>query len=76
LIGDIIFIIDEKPHERFKRDGNDLHYTAKVGLAQALTGVVISIQTLDDRNLNFNFTDVIKYVDECFSMITNTKFKS
>ena len=49
--GDIVFVIDEKPHERFKREGNNLVYTAKVGLADALCGPTVQVETLDKRQL-------------------------
>ncbi|KAL4583526.1 hypothetical protein LXL04_008102 [Taraxacum kok-saghyz] len=38
ITSDLIFIIDEKPHGVFKRDGNDLVITQKISLAEALTG--------------------------------------
>ncbi|KAJ8445899.1 hypothetical protein Cgig2_009828 [Carnegiea gigantea] len=34
---DLVFIIDEKPHSMFKRDGNDLVVTQKISLVEALT---------------------------------------
>ncbi|KAK9830290.1 hypothetical protein WJX72_010827 [[Myrmecia] bisecta] len=48
---DVVFIIDEKPHPTFKREGNDLHYTERVALVSALTGHTVTIQTLDGRTL-------------------------
>ncbi|CAA6671530.1 unnamed protein product [Spirodela intermedia] len=33
---DLVFIIDEKPHEVFTREGNDLVTTQKISLAEAL----------------------------------------
>lgn len=29
--GDLVFVIKEKPHPRFRRQGHDLHTTVKVG---------------------------------------------
>ncbi|XP_059220176.1 dnaJ protein homolog 1 [Stomoxys calcitrans] len=43
---DIIFIIRDKPHPLFKREGSDLRYTAKISLKQALCGTSISVPTL------------------------------
>lgn len=43
---DIIFIIRDKPHPVFKREGSDLRYTAPVSLKQALCGTTISVPTL------------------------------
>lgn len=48
---DLVFIIDEKPHGVFKRDGNDLVITQKIPLVEALTGYTAQITTLDGRNL-------------------------
>jgi DnaJ-class molecular chaperone len=49
--GDIIFVVTEKPHSRFKRSGNDLIYKHNITLKQALTGFIMEIQTLDNRKL-------------------------
>eukprot|EP01018_Ginkgo_biloba_P015762 Gb_28289 [translate_table: standard] len=57
---DLIFVIDEKPHELYKRDGNDLVVTQKISLAEALTGYTVNLMTLDGRNLNIPIIDVIK----------------
>eukprot|EP00727_Mastigamoeba_balamuthi_P007626 m51a1_g3484 putative chaperon Hsp40 (309) ;mRNA; r:779890-780947 len=49
--GDLVVVIDEAPHNRFKRKGRDLHYTANVTLAEALLGSVVNVQTLDGRSV-------------------------
>jgi len=51
LPGDIIFVITEKPHPRFKRQGNDLIYKYKVTLKQALTGFTMELEHLDHRTI-------------------------
>lgn len=56
---DLIFVVDEKPHEVFKRDGNDLLTTQKVTLAEALTGCVISIPLLNAKTLTIPCTEII-----------------
>lgn len=56
---DLVFVIDEKPHETYKRDGNDLITTKKVSLVEALTGCSFSLPTLDGRTLNLNIPEVI-----------------
>lgn len=43
---DIVFIIRDKPHAHFKREGSDVKYTAKVSLRQALCGTVVKVPTL------------------------------
>jgi len=59
LPGDLIFIVKEKPHPTFKRQGNDLIYTAKLTLKQALTSNFVDLTTLDGRNLHLQINDVI-----------------
>ncbi|GJR89494.1 DnaJ homolog subfamily B member 13-like protein [Tanacetum coccineum] len=56
---DLVFIIDEKPHAVFKRDGNDLVVTQKISLADALTSYTAQITTLDGRSLNIPVNGVI-----------------
>ncbi|XP_050212973.1 uncharacterized protein LOC126664566 [Mercurialis annua] len=56
---DLIFIIDEKPHSIFKRDGNDLINTQKISLVEALTGCTVQLTTIDGRNLTINITSII-----------------
>ncbi|XP_057521683.1 uncharacterized protein LOC130801807 [Amaranthus tricolor] len=56
---DLVFIIDEKPHSVFKRDGNDLVVTQKVPLVEALTGYTAQITTLDGRSLSIPINAVI-----------------
>ncbi|KAD4983166.1 hypothetical protein E3N88_19837 [Mikania micrantha] len=58
--GDLIFVVDEKPHNTFKRDGNDLVLTKRITLLEALTGKTIKVTTLDSRNLTVLLTDIIK----------------
>ncbi|KAJ1685013.1 hypothetical protein LUZ63_016403 [Rhynchospora breviuscula] len=48
---DIIFYIDEKPHDVFTREGNDLVMTHKISLLEALTGCTVQLTTLDGRKL-------------------------
>ncbi|KAI8927798.1 hypothetical protein BC831DRAFT_398298 [Entophlyctis helioformis] len=49
--GDIIIVLEEKPHQRFKRKGSDLYYEAKIDLLTALAGGQLAIPHLDDRVL-------------------------
>eukprot|EP01018_Ginkgo_biloba_P029904 Gb_04555 [translate_table: standard] len=56
---DVVFVIDEKPHDVYKRDGNDLIVTQKISLAEALTGYTVNLTTLDGRSLSIPITDVI-----------------
>ncbi|KAJ3670615.1 hypothetical protein LUZ60_008041 [Juncus effusus] len=56
---DLVFIIDEKPHPIFTRDGNDLVTTQKISLSEALTGYTCHINTLDGRTLNIPINGII-----------------
>ncbi|KAI8904314.1 hypothetical protein EDD86DRAFT_213114 [Gorgonomyces haynaldii] len=52
--GDIVIVIEEKPHARFERKGKDLYYHAKIDLLTALAGGKFVITHLDNRNLVVN----------------------
>lgn len=47
--GDVKFQIVSLPHQRFSRVGNDLHYTVRVTLSEALVGVNRQVRQLDNR---------------------------
>jgi DnaJ family protein A protein 2 len=49
--GDVNFVIQEKPHELFKRKGADLLVTKEISLNQALTGFHWKIKHLDQREI-------------------------
>jgi len=49
--GDVIIVIEEKPHEHFKRQENDLITNVEIDLLTALGGGQFSIRHLDDRAL-------------------------
>lgn len=58
---DVIFIIRDKPHPIFKRDGSDIRYTAKISLKNALCGCTITVPLLGGGSTVLNMTDdVIK----------------
>lgn len=54
VAADIVFVVDEKPHPRFRREGNDLVCTVPLTLVDALCGARFSVQTLDGRTLELN----------------------
>lgn len=56
---DLVFIVDEKPHSVFKRDGNDLVVMQKISLVEALTGYTAQVTTLDGRTLTVPVNNVI-----------------
>lgn len=52
LPSDIVVVLDERPHETFKRcQKNDLLTTLDLNLNEALCGFTRAIKTLDDRTL-------------------------
>ncbi|XP_078034633.1 dnaJ protein homolog 1 [Augochlora pura] len=53
---DIVFIIRDKPHPLFKREGSDIRYTCKISLKQALCGTVIEVPTLTGEKITLNLT--------------------
>jgi DnaJ family protein A protein 2 len=61
--GDVIIIVEEKPHERFKREGNDLLTEVEVDILTALGGGQFCIKHLDDRALVINLVpgEVVKH---------------
>ncbi|CAL0327242.1 unnamed protein product [Lupinus luteus] len=59
LPADLIFVIDEKSHDFFKRDGNDLIMSQRVSLAEAIGGTTINITTLNKRTLSIPVTDIV-----------------
>ncbi|CAI7633450.1 unnamed protein product [Penicillium pancosmium] len=54
LPGDVVFEIEQKPHPRFQRKGDDLFFQAKIDLLTALGGGTIHVEHLDDRWLTVN----------------------
>ncbi|KAF3102968.1 Type I HSP40 co-chaperone [Orbilia oligospora] len=47
--GDVIFVIEQKPHARFQRKDDNLFYKAEIDLLTALAGGTIAIEHLDER---------------------------
>ncbi|KAI2641727.1 DnaJ-domain-containing protein [Hypomontagnella submonticulosa] len=49
---DLHFIVEEKPHPLYVRDGDDLIHTIDLDLKEALTGWKRTITTIDGKQLN------------------------
>lgn len=49
--GDVVIVIEEKPHDRFRRQENDLIIEVEVDLLTALGGGQFAIKHLDDHGL-------------------------
>lgn len=57
---DIVFVVKDKVHTVFRRDGSDIIYPARISLREALCGCSISAPTLDGRTVTVTSRDVIK----------------
>ncbi|XP_057202134.1 dnaJ homolog subfamily B member 1a isoform X3 [Triplophysa rosa] len=57
---DIVFVVKDKAHSYFRRDGSDIVYSVKISLKDALCGCTISAPTLDGRTVTVTSHDVIK----------------
>ncbi|XP_066587755.1 dnaJ protein homolog 1 [Prorops nasuta] len=58
---DIVFIIRDKPHKDFRREGSDIRYACKLSLKQALCGAVIEIPTLTGEKITLNLSrEIVK----------------
>ncbi|CCH41411.1 Chaperone protein [Wickerhamomyces ciferrii] len=51
ITGDVIFVVDEKPHSTFKRKGDDLIYEAEIDLLTALAGGELNIKHVSGEYL-------------------------
>ncbi|KAL4323556.1 hypothetical protein GQ457_11G002390 [Hibiscus cannabinus] len=58
--GDLKFLIRTAPHDRFRREGNDLHTTVTVTLVQALVGFEKTIKHLDDHSVDIGYKGITK----------------
>eukprot|EP01018_Ginkgo_biloba_P020697 Gb_30294 [translate_table: standard] len=58
--GDLKFKIHTAPHERFRREGNDLHTSATISLLEALVGFEKSIPHLDGHLVKIDSKGITK----------------
>lgn len=49
--GDVIIVLQEKPHDTFVREGTDLYVKRTITLTEALCGFTLVLPHLDGRNL-------------------------
>jgi DnaJ-class molecular chaperone len=59
-MADLIFVLEEKPHSKFTRDGNDLKMKHSISLSQALLGGKINIEGIDSKSIPVDLTPVVK----------------
>uniref|UniRef100_A0A1I7T236 DnaJ homolog subfamily B member 13 n=1 Tax=Caenorhabditis tropicalis TaxID=1561998 RepID=A0A1I7T236_9PELO len=57
---DIVFVIKDKPHPKFKREGSDIKRVEKISLKTALTGGEIMVPTLDGADYRLQLNEIIK----------------
>ncbi|XP_031950552.1 dnaJ homolog subfamily B member 1 isoform X2 [Corvus moneduloides] len=57
---DVVFVLKDKPHDVFRREGSDIVYPAKISLREALCGCTVTVPTLDGRTIPMVFQDVLK----------------
>ena len=58
--GDLIIVVEEKPHKTFKRVKNDLYLEKKITLIEALCGLEFVIKHLDGRKLLIKTVEIIQ----------------
>ncbi|CAM9393177.1 unnamed protein product, partial [Phaeothamnion confervicola] len=56
---DVIFVVAEKNHARFVREGSNLVHTCTLSLADALTECVLQVPTLDGRKLSLACPEIV-----------------
>ncbi|BAT86768.1 hypothetical protein LR48_Vigan09g272500 [Vigna angularis] len=59
LPADVIFLIDEKKHPLYSRDGDDLELCVEIPLVDALTGCSIPIPLLGGENMALSFENTV-----------------
>ncbi|XP_018610141.2 dnaJ homolog subfamily B member 1-like [Scleropages formosus] len=57
---DVVFVIKDKPHPVFRREGSDIVYIARVSLREALCGCTVNVPTLDSRTVAVTLQDVVQ----------------
>ncbi|MCJ1306978.1 hypothetical protein MMC25_000622 [Agyrium rufum] len=50
-VQDLVFVVAEKEHEFFKREGDDLRYNLEITLKESLTGWTKTITTIDGKQI-------------------------
>ncbi|KAL4183700.1 hypothetical protein AMTRI_Chr11g156420 [Amborella trichopoda] len=56
---DVVFLIAEKPHPFFKREGNDLVLARDIPLVKALTGCTLSVPLLGGEKISLYCNEII-----------------
>ena len=56
---DVVFVLQEKPHPKFSREGNDLQHTADISLRDALCGELMEVPTIEGGSVHLPLTEVV-----------------
>lgn len=57
---DIVFVIKDKAHHTFIREGSDLRYKARIALRDALSGSTINVPLIEGGSIPVTLKEVIK----------------
>ncbi|CAH8566004.1 unnamed protein product [Schistosoma turkestanicum] len=57
---DVVFVLKDRTHKHFKREGSDVRYKAKISLKQALCGGTVSIPRIAGSPISLPLTDIVK----------------
>lgn len=58
--GDLNFIVNEKPHKEYHRDGDHLYKTMEIPLVDALTGFSVTLTQLDGEEFTVRIDDIVE----------------
>ena len=59
---DIVFTVRDKPHPQLKRDGSNVVYMAKISLRDALCEGLVTVPTVEGRNVEVRLDTVVSPV--------------
>jgi len=57
---DLVFVMDEKKHPVFQREGSDLHLKRAITLGEALLGGTIVVKSLEGKDVSVQLTGVVQ----------------
>jgi len=57
---DVIYSLKTLPDENFQREGDNLIYRKRVTLKQALLGLTVIVETLDNRTLRIAINEIVR----------------
>lgn len=57
--GDVYLVFQLQPHDRFRREGDDLVVTVPITLADALCGTTVKVRTMEGRELSVLIDEIV-----------------